>query len=311
MNFRTHSAEMAERRAEVDRITAHAAKAGLAVTADFVSDNLPWFRRWYMGLIATGHLMNRTGVKYKPRVTVTRKVGYVTDGTTMMVDTIHADVTKVPANVPEIAGYISGTSDIDWTSADWARFTKARKVRVYQGYGPVPAPHAYDAVDIESGAVTPAQAAQCVKQRVDAGIPWTTFYATDGNAALANAEVQKLGEHYWNGHVNIWLADWNLSQETAIPYIGRAVHGATCIGVQWASPSSNPHTLLPGTSLTLAQANVDLSIVDNTWIPSGGWGTPPAPPAPPAPAVIRGIIVQLSSGAVGAVQSTDGGKTWH
>lgn len=305
------SAEMAERRAEVDRITAHAARAGLAVTADFVSDNLSWFRRWYMGLIATGHLMNRTGVKYKPRVTVIRKVGDMADGTTMMVDTIHADVSKVPANIPEIAGYISGTSDIDWTSADWARFARARKVRVYQGYGPRPAPHAYDAVDIETGALSPEEAAQCVKERVDAGIPWTTFYATDTSAALANAAVQRLGEHYWNGHVNIWLADWNLSQETAIPYIGRAVHGATCIGVQWASPSSNPHTILPGTNLTLAQANVDLSIVDSTWIPSGGWGAPPPPPRPPAPSVMRGIVVQLPSGATSAVQSTDRGRTWH
>lgn len=311
MNSQRHLDSLRERRAEVDKITAHAAKVGLSVTADMVSDKLEWFRRWYMGLISTGQLMNRTGVKYKPRVTVTRKVGYVTDGTIMMVDTIHADVSKVPANIPEIAGYISGTSDIDWTSADWARFTKARKVRVYQGYGPVPAPHLYDAVDIESGAVSPAQAAQCVKQRVDAGIPWTTFYATDGNAALANAEVQRLGEHYWNGHVNIWLADWNLSQETAIPYIGKAVHGATCIGVQWASPSSNPHTLLPGTSLTLAQANVDLSIVDNTWIPSGGWGTPPAPPKTPAPPELHGVVVRLDDGIARAVISTDSGKTWH
>ena len=51
--------------------------------------------------------------------------------------------------------------------------------------------------------------------------------------------------------------------------------------VQWASPSSNPGTLVPGTGLTLTQANCDLSVADKSW-PS----VPPPPlhtsaPAPP------------------------------
>ena len=59
------------------------------------------------------------------------------------------------------------------------------------------------------------------------------------------------------------IADWNLSEHLA----GLAAYGDVYAG-QWASPTSNPNTVIPGTNHTLATANVDLNVVllENT-----GW----------------------------------------
>jgi hypothetical protein len=36
--------------------------------------------------------------------------------------------------------------------------------------------------------------------------------------------------------------------------------------VQWAAPQSNPDTLIPGSSLTLADGNCDLSVTAPGWM---------------------------------------------
>jgi hypothetical protein len=38
--------------------------------------------------------------------------------TTAMIDTIHDDVSNIPVNAPKVAGYITGSPDIKWTTAD-------------------------------------------------------------------------------------------------------------------------------------------------------------------------------------------------
>lgn len=245
---------------------------------------------------------------------------------THMVDTIHGsathdDVNNIPTNTPYVAGYVSGTNGVEWTPADFARFPGSREVKIYQGFGPLPPIHNFDAIDVESGAVTPAFCAEIVKQRVDAGIIWTTVYGSDSFLAQVTTEIQKLGNHYWNGHVNYWLADWNLNEQEATAKLGSFVHGASCVGVQWASPSSNPNTNLPGTSLTLSQSNCDLSVVDANWIPSGGFTPLPTPapvpvppsPVPPQPVAIAGVLVYDQGGTLKSrdVHSSDGGKTWE
>ena len=44
----------------------------------------------------------------------------------------------------------------------------------------------------------------------------------------------------------------------------------TCRAVHWASPTSNPGTIVPGGTLTLAQAQVDLSVAEDAWHPAPG-----------------------------------------
>lgn len=300
-----------DRSAEIERLYLAAYQAGLATDRDRVARNIAWYRRWYRGHISLGQLINRTGVKMRPKVTVQRRVDMTRDGTTIMVDTIHESVSHIPVSTKYIGGYVSGTSDIIWTPDDWSRFPHSRHVRIFQGHGDLPDIRSFDEIDVESGAVSPGEAASIVRTRVLAGIPWTSIYADDANLAATAEAIRAYGASIWNGHVTCRLADWSLSEDEAVTKVGTRIHGMTCMGVQWASPTSNPHTLLPGTSLTLDAANVDLSVVDATWVPSGGWGLPAPTHPTPTPVAENAVLVILPGGGFRQVVSTDGGHTWH
>lgn len=51
----------------VESITRHARDQGLDANAPMVDRHYKWFIRWYEGVIATGYLMSRTGVKWLPK----------------------------------------------------------------------------------------------------------------------------------------------------------------------------------------------------------------------------------------------------
>lgn len=231
--------------------------------------------------------------------------------TTTGVDMTHDAVPNVPNQYPYVFGYCSGIDGVPWTAADWSKYAGRRVCHTYQGAGDFPGIDHFDEIDVESGAVTPQQAANLIELRVNAGHEWTTVYGSDGALAEVSALVQAKGRLIWNGHVNCRLADWNLNAVQASAKVGTYVHGMTCVAVQWASPTSNPHTLLPGTQLTLAQAKVDLNVVDSGWVPSGGF-TPINPPPPPPPnQQIDAIAVILPGGVTKHIISTDSGNTWH
>ncbi len=231
--------------------------------------------------------------------------------TTTGVDMTHDAVPNVPNDYGYVFGYCSGLGGVPWNGADWAKYNGRRVCRTYQGAGTFPGIDGFDEIDVESGAVTPQQAADLVEQRVKAGHTWTTIYGSDGALQQVSELIQAKGHDIWNGHVNCRLADWNLNATQASAKVGQYVHGMSCVAVQWASPTSNPHTILPGTSLTLSQANVDLNEVDANWIPSGGF-TPVNPPAPVPPnQVTDAIAVILPGGTTKHLRSSDGGNTWR
>jgi hypothetical protein len=220
-----------------------------------------------------------------------------------MIDATHANVRNVARlSIPKIALYVTGTTDIQATPADWAMFPHAGHVRINQGYQ-ASAMHvsAWDVPDIESGAFTPADVPGLVKARKAAGIGLTTPYATDSTLAAVRDELEAAGPHGWYyGNVDCWLADWNLNFGQAAALLGTLIHGMTCRAVQWASPTSNPDTVIPGSSVTLQQAQVDLSAADAAWFPAPH----------PVPAPMRRLLV-ASDLTSKITQSTDGGKTWH
>ena len=56
------------------KIARHAWSKGLSVDPFIVNRHLKWFKLWYAGGLATGHLMGRTGVRFRQRKP-TRKEG--------------------------------------------------------------------------------------------------------------------------------------------------------------------------------------------------------------------------------------------
>jgi hypothetical protein len=235
----------------------------------------------------------------------------MTDG--LMIDTIGSNADALMAalgpNHPGadviLAAYATGTEGIDWTTAQRARVHAL-------GYGlfvydqtpglALFAAGGADAGDIERGAGLVGPFIDACRRREARG--WTSwgYISQAGYAALA-AEVASAGLH----HVQYGIANWNDSLAAAQAQLGGLV-----VYVQWASPGTNPGTIVPGTNKTCAELNCDL----NATIPA--WFAPAAPPPPPAPtpappAAARGLLITepLTGDLTGRlVTSTDGGHTW-
>lgn len=158
--------------------------------------------------------------------------------------------------------YISGSDGIEWTEAQIDHWKATALIyRVNQGYhqGPGDALKG-DEFDVENGAWSIAQMVEIVRAR--RAVSWSTrvygAWATYGTLKQELAQAGVGGSVWWR------IADWNLDEHLA----DLELHADVYAG-QWASPSSNPATLVPGTRLTLAEAGADLSVVlrENTgWV---------------------------------------------
>jgi hypothetical protein len=176
-----------------------------------------------------------------------------------MIDAIHDNVSSIPANAPKVAGYVTGTADIEWTAADWARFATTAKIRINQW--PDSDPLLGDVLDVETGAWTNEQAAQASLARQENGLQVNLYTSQDNVTPLVNACIAvgvTIG--------NLWVANWSLSAEQATALVAQRYGPWPVQAVQWASPSSNPDTLIPGSTLTLLQGNCDLSVTASTWL---------------------------------------------
>jgi hypothetical protein len=181
--------------------------------------------------------------------------------TRVMIDTIHDDVGNIPVNTPKVAGYITGTPDIRWTNADWDRFPHSGKVRINQdGSTDVSEAGVADVADYEPGAFSEAQVLEWVKLRKHSHLACAVYVAASNQASLTNA----LREAGHTG-VDLWVANWDLSEAEAVNLLTTSGNYPV-VAVQWASPVSNPNTLVPGSAKTLSEANVDLSITVASWL---------------------------------------------
>lgn len=231
--------------------------------------------------------------------------------TAVMLDTIGMDAGNIPKTTRYVGAYVSGTGSVPWSGSSLKLFPDSRIIRIAQDAAVLSFPAEYDELDVENGTMTPTQAASAIRARVESGFQWTTVYATSNVLAKVAEAVRALGDDVWNGHVDCILANWDLDEAEAAALIGTRVQGMTCRGVQWASPSSNPDTLCPGSDKTLKQLNVDISVVDASWVPSV---RTVATTAPVATVTSSGIVVY--GGGDGpltsrSVTSTDGTKTWQ
>lgn len=225
--------------------------------------------------------------------------------TVLMADTIHDNVHNLPATMPRVAGYVTGSKDIQWTEADFGRFARTVRINQFPDMHTLGAGHV---LDVENRAWTIPGAVAAAKVR-EAHDRHTTFYISTGNH---NATVNELAAAAAAAGLNrsttfLWVANWSLSLEAATQMIGDHVDGYRIVAVQWASPSSNPHTPLPHSNLSLAEANADLSITDDAWLAS-----PAMPPPPVATGLEHGILVTHTGGHFESrkVTSKDHGKSW-
>jgi hypothetical protein len=158
--------------------------------------------------------------------------------------------------------YVTGDDGVAWSpeEIDYFRRQGAHVFLVNQGYEQGPAQALTgDEFDFEAGAWTLANLLEIVEVRRK--VKWSTrIYCTWANYAIIKQALAQAG----TGD-SIWfrIADWNLDQHLAELELHSDVYAG-----QWASPSTNPATLIPGTTLTLSQVSADLSVVLNIFT---GW----------------------------------------
>lgn len=182
----------------------------------------------------------------------------------IQVDTIHDDVNKIPADAIAVMGYDTGSPGIDWTPENWNRFPTASKVIVDQspGLSQFRLGRAHVA-DIERGAATVDTFISAARERLHnkqgAGVLYISY--DEWHDAAAKLEIVGLG----GGQVRYFIANYAWSMTGAISFLDK---NSTVVAAQFASPGSNPRTDLPGTGLTLSEANCDLSVKRASWIPA-------------------------------------------
>jgi hypothetical protein len=182
----------------------------------------------------------------------------MTATTCVMIDAMGVNSDNIPAETEKVGAYVTGSGGVPWTDAELTRFG-ARAVTINQ-LPQDPGDVAAMVCDSESGAATIADTVGWAQDRQSAGHRPAVYVQESNLTALIDALI--------TGDVktaDIWLANWNLSEAEATIEVENATGPFPIMAVQFASPSSNPNTFVPGSNKTLSQAQVDLSIANVNW----------------------------------------------
>ena len=183
------------------------------------------------------------------------------DPTGLMIDCTRGDLERALValrahNGPRrVAGYVTGTPDIRWTAEEFKQVpTDCAVLRIDQSNGDLPLLADVRSVkDVEFGASTEHTAITVARERLHAGRNEIVY--------IDHADVHDFED---------------LASQAGLP-------AGKIIAYQYASPTSNPHAVLPGTPYTLAEANCDLSVILQSHLPLPGLRTAEngskAPPA--------------------------------
>jgi hypothetical protein len=191
----------------------------------------------------------------------------------IQIDATQANARNIPTDAIAVAGYVTGTPGIQWSQADWDRFRLAGKMRIDQAPGLAVFAAGYaDAADVEAGAATLDEFLAAARRRAEGR--HSTLYQSWGANGMALAIAR--GAVRANGLaelVRYWVAEYSWSAAEAMAFMDS---NPDVIAVQFATPSSNPATILPGSTLTLAEAQCDLSVKRADWFGSAaiiatGW----------------------------------------
>ena len=189
-------------------------------------------------------------------------------------DTIGGDADKLPDTVRKVLAYATGGPGIQWTQAQAEVIERrgGRVIWVDQSDGTVT--RLGDIDDVEKGAKTIFHAV--AKSVARKKIGWRSCIYVDlsglpeARQLVDNADLQ--------GWVTFDVADWGLTRDQAIGRLGGDIG---C--VQYASPTDQGGLLIPGSNVTLAHANADLSVSLASWFPL-------PKPAPPDPELMAAVV---------------------
>lgn len=165
-------------------------------------------------------------------------------------DTIGSNAGVIPRTVRILWPYRTGSDGIAWHPAQVAEFHNATAIWVSQQDGGQDLTDVTE-YDIERGAWTVPDVIAVTKERQARRMVTTAYveWADYGRLKQGLAEIGIDRNVYYR------IADWNLDAHLADVML----HGDIYAG-QWASPTSNPFTLLPGTNKTLHEADCDLNV---------------------------------------------------
>lgn len=132
-----------------------------------------------------------------------------------------AKAANIPAGARVVGAYPMGL--YAWSAEDYDRFPHAVKVLIAVELDEAGKWKLCNVADVESGALTPAQAAEFVRYRQSAGKKGNTVYCS--SSSLAAVQEACRGLAYW-----LWLADWDgqpldLESAAAVQYRGNVAPG--------------------------------------------------------------------------------------
>jgi len=144
-------------------------------------------------------------------------------GISLVYDVTATFLVNVPGGVP-LAGYTTGTPDIQWSASEFA--ARPGTIRICQDSGATD--HTADVLDVESGAATFRDCApwvEAAQNNYSAGVrPGQRRPAIYCSASNVSDVVNALIAGGVKSGVGLWVANWNLSEATAIADV-RAASG--------------------------------------------------------------------------------------
>jgi len=170
----------------------------------------------------------------------------------------------------QLAGYTTGTPDIKWTAAQWAKFPKA--IRICQDAGA--SDTTADVLDVETGAATNAEAAAWYKaalanynKGVRPGQRYPCIYTSAGNVtALVNLLI---ADGVTSGP-KLWVAHWDITQLIAEGYLLTSGGPFPIVGMQYSDGAAKG-------------VNYDFDVWLNSWLNAVSPVDPPPAPEPSFP----------------------------
>jgi hypothetical protein len=206
-------------------------------------------------------------------------------------------------NGAAVAGYVTGSGSVPWTGATFDLFPHKYKVRINQ-HDNAPALLG-NVFDVETNAWKLSDVVAAIEARHNANRHVSVYLSKANLPTLANELTSR------KLVASIWLANWDLTEAEARAAVEAASGPFPLVAVQFASPSSNPDTEVPGAGGTLKALGADLSVASVPWLDAVaevpvGQRPPQPPPAPPE----TGLLI-TSPLKARKVTSHDHGVTWH